>query len=77
MSVVQHGVQSKDNTILALKSEVKALQKLTQHQEGRISEMEGEVKAHSTAGRMVKTELDSWLVIVVFESMLDCNSYQS
>ena len=60
ISVVQHGIQSKDSTIQALKSELKALQKLTQHQEGRIFEMEGEVKAHSMAGRMVKSELDSW-----------------
>lgn len=58
--MVQHGVQSKDGTIQSLKSELKALEKLTQHQEGRISEIEGEVKAHSTAGRMVKSELDSW-----------------
>lgn len=62
VAVVQHGIQSKDSTIQALKAEFKALQKLTQHQEGRISEMEGEVKAHSTAGRMVKSELDSWYV---------------
>ena len=60
VSVVQHGVQSKDTTIQSLKSELKSLQRLTQHQEGRLSEMEGEVKAHSTAGRMVKSELDSW-----------------
>ena len=62
VSVVQYGIQTKDSAIQALKSEVKALQKLTQHQEGRITEMEGEVKAHSTAGRMVKSELNSWYV---------------
>lgn len=53
-------MQSKDGTILSLKAELKGLQKLSQHQLGRLSEMEGEVKAHSTAGRMVKSELDSW-----------------
>ena len=60
--MVQHGVQTKDSSIQVLKSELKALQKLNRHQEARLSEMEGEVKAHSTAGRMVKSELDSWYV---------------
>ena len=60
--MVQYGIQSKDSTIQSLKSELKVLQKLSQHQEGRLSEMEGEVKAHSTTGRMVKSELDSWYV---------------
>ena len=62
MSVVQHGMQTKDSAIQALKSELKAQQKVIQQQGDRLSEMEGEVKAHSTAGRMVKSELESWYV---------------
>ena len=60
ITVVGQGVDAKDSTIKELKTKVTSLESVVRYQEQRLREMDGEARAHASANKMVKNELDSW-----------------
>ncbi len=60
VSVVRHGVDSKDESIRALRQELEGVREVCHEQEDCLKETQGEMKAHTLTSSVVQSDLDSW-----------------
>lgn len=58
--MVQHGVSSQNTRIAQLQSQLASIQDSYSKMAAQLKEGQSEVKAHLTAGDILKEELQSW-----------------